>query len=274
MVLSLLKNIHGVEEKCQYCERTFKTLSKHIWRCSKKITQPSHTIDGNHGNHVEFRNQSLANIDNENSVAAPKGTLTYCDEKMQRNRETNYIECHCGKLCNGNRGLRAHQRFCHVNDKPELRDLFVQEIEQLIDNDTDNSDDESIINHAKIIPKKGIKLPKTTEEWNTANEYFKQHLNSCENVNDIGVEIRNIQNAIYDYFAENNGTVGGESDDLKQQYGELSKRQLRYELRNLKSQNDPNNERAIRYVSKLIRSKYSKKPFEELDHDSEVKENL
>ena len=153
LVLSLLKNIHGVEEKCQYCERTFKTLSKHIWRCSKKITQPSHTIDGNHGNHVEFRNQPLANIDNENSVAAPEGTLTDYDEKMQRNTETNYIECHCGKLCNGNRGLRAHQRFCHVNNIPELRDLFVQEIEQLIDNDTDNSDNESIINHIKIIPK-------------------------------------------------------------------------------------------------------------------------
>ena len=65
-----------------------------------------------------------------------------------------------------------------------------------------------------------------------------------------------------------------ESDDLKQQYGELSKRQLKHELRNLKIQNDPNNERALRYVSKLIRSKYSKKTFEERDHDSEVKENF
>ena len=25
-----------------------------------------------------------------------------------------------------------------------------------------------------MIPKKGIKLPKTMEEWNTANKYFKQ----------------------------------------------------------------------------------------------------
>ena len=106
------------------------------------------------------------------------------------------------------------------------------------------------------------------EEWNTANEYFKQHLNSFEKVNDIGVEIRNIQNAIYDYFAENNATVGGESDELKQRYGKLSKRQLKYGLCNLKNQNDPNNERAIWYVPKLIRSKYSMKPFEERDHDS------
>ena len=100
----------------------------------KKITQSSHTIDGNHGNHVEFRNRSLANINNENSVAAPEVTLTDYDERMQGHRETNYIECHCGKLCNGNRGLRAHQRFSHVNDIPQLRDLFAQEIEQLIDN--------------------------------------------------------------------------------------------------------------------------------------------
>ena len=61
-------------------------------------------------------------------------------------------------------------------------------MEQLTDNGTDNSDDESIINHVKIIPKKGIKLPKTTVEWNTANKYFKQ-LNSCENINNIVVEI-------------------------------------------------------------------------------------
>ena len=86
----------------------------------KKITQSSHTIDGNPGN-VEFRNQSLANIDSENSVAAPERTLTDYDERMQYNRETYYIECHCGKLCNGYRGLRAHQRFCHVNYIPELR---------------------------------------------------------------------------------------------------------------------------------------------------------
>ena len=163
---------------------------------------------------------SLANIDNENSAAAPEGTLTDYGKRMQRNRETNCIECHCGKLCNRNRRFRAHQRFCHVNYILELRDWF--EIEQLIDNDTDNSDDESIINHVKIIPKKGIKLPITREEWNTANEYFKQHLNSCKNVN--GVEIRKIQKAIYDYFAENNGTVGGKSDNLKQQYEQLSKR--------------------------------------------------
>ena len=277
LLLLWMKNVNGVEEKCQYCERTFKTLSKHIWRCSKKITQPSHDTNRIHGNeNVEFRNQTLANIDNENSIAAPEGTLTEYDERIQRRKENNYIECHCGKLCNGNRGLRAHQRFCHVNDVPELRDLFMQEIQQLNSNDIDieSSDEELEINHFKRLPKKGIKLPKTAEEWNTANEYFKQNLSNCENINDIEIEIRNIQNIIYNYFVVNNGTVGGESTDLQQQYGKFSKRQLKYELRNLKNQNDPNNDRAIRYVSKLIRSKYSKKAFDEKDHNSEVKEKF
>ena len=180
LVLSLLKILMELSKNVNIVREVLKYFQNIYGAVQKKITQSSHTIDGNHGN-VEFRNQSLANIDNENSVAAPEGTVTDYDERMQHNRETNYIECHCGKLCNGNRGLRAHQRFSHVNDIPELRDVFVQEIEQLIDNDTDNSENESIINHVKIIPKKGVKLPKTTEEWNTANEYFKQHLNSCEN---------------------------------------------------------------------------------------------
>ena len=180
LVLSLLKILMELSKNVNIVREVLKYFQNIYGAVQKKITQSSHTIDGNHGN-VEFRNQSLANIDNENSVAAPEGTVTDYDERMQHNRETNYIECHCGKLCNGNRGLRAHQRFCHVNDIPELRDVFVQEVEQLIDNDTDNSENESIINHVKIIPKKGVKLPKTTEEWNTANEYFKQHLNSCEN---------------------------------------------------------------------------------------------
>ena len=180
LVLSLLKILMELSKNVNIVREVLKYFQNIYGAVQKKITQSSHTIDGNHGN-VEFRNQSLANIDNENSVAAPEGTVTDYDERMQHNRETNYIECHCGKLCNGNRGLRAHQRFSHVNNIPELRDVFVQEIEQLIDNDTDNSENESIINHVKIIPKKGVKLPKTTEEWNTANEYFKQHLNSCEN---------------------------------------------------------------------------------------------
>ena len=276
LVLFLFQNVKGIEEKCQYCEKTFKTLSKHIWRCSKKVTQPSHTTVGNHRNgNIEPINQSIANINNNENIVAPEGTLTEYDERMQRRKESNYIKCHCGKLCNGNRGLRAHQRFCHVNDVPELRDLFLNEINQLNnDNTNENPEEEITIDFIKRLPKKGIKLPKSKADWNIANEFFKENLNSCEQINDINAEIRNVQNVIYNYFAENNGTVGEESDEFKQRYNKLSKRQLKNELRNLKNQNDPNNDRVIRYISKLIRSKYTKKVFEERDHKSEIRKNF
>ena len=110
----------------------------------------------------------------------------------------------------------------------------------------------------KRIPKKGIKLPTTTDEWNIANDYFKLHL-ECRAINDVNTEIQTVQNTIYDYFANNYGTVNGESDDLKQLYDHLSKRQLKKELKRLKDENSENNSRAIRYLSKLIRSKYSKR---------------
>lgn len=276
VVLFLLQNVQGAEEKCQYCEKTFKTLSKHIWRCSKKVTQPSHTTVGNHRNgNVEPINQTIANVDNENTQG-PEGVLTEYDEQMQRRKENNYIQCHCGKMCNGNRGLRAHQRFCHVNDVPELRDLFMNELDQLnnINNDNINSDEEDITQLIKRLPKKGIKLPKSKADWDTANEFFKQNLNNCDVIEDINLEIRNMQNIIYDYFAGTVGTIGGETDDLKQRYNELSKRQLKYELRNLKNQNNPDNNRAIRFISKLIRSKYAKKTFEDKDHNAEIRSNF
>jgi hypothetical protein len=275
VVLLLLKNANGIEEKCKFCEKTFKTLSKHIWRCSKKITQSAYTQDGNHGNeNIETQNRSLANVGNESIVIAPEGVLTDYDERVQRRKESHYIECHCGKRCNGYRGLRAHQRFCHVNDTPELRDLFTHEIEQLNNSAVENHDDNVIGDCIKRIPKKGIKLPKSSAEWNIANDFFKLHLNCNNEIEDINKEIKNIQNTLYDYFADNYGTVGGESDDLKQHYGDLSKRQLKKELRNLKNQNNPNNDRAIRYISKQIRAKYSKSAIKDRDHNTEIKENF
>ena len=38
------------------------------------------------------------------------------------------MECHCAKLCEGNSGLRAHQRFCQISDVPELRELFNKDL--------------------------------------------------------------------------------------------------------------------------------------------------
>ena len=145
--MELTRNVYIVTEVLKHFQNIYGAVQK---KSLSLLTRYMVTME------TEMLNSEISLLQisiKQNNVAAPEGTLTDYGERMQRNRKTNYIECHCGKLCNGNRGLRAHQRFCHVNDIPELRDLFVQEIEQLIDNDTDNSDNESIINHIKIIPK-------------------------------------------------------------------------------------------------------------------------
>ena len=50
------------------------------------LFKKNHSVFSHDIYHVEFRNQSLANIDNENSVAAAEGTLT------DLTKECNVIE--------------------------------------------------------------------------------------------------------------------------------------------------------------------------------------
>jgi hypothetical protein len=227
-----------------------------------KKTQSSHAGIGNHGNEnifqIEYQSRSLTNVINENSHDG-----------------IHYIKRHCGKLCNGNRGLRAHKRFCQVNDVPELANLFEHDMEQLQDSIIESNDEKFINNRIKRLPKQGIKLPKTTVEWDIANDFFKVNLGYNGEIEDVNTVIKNVQNTIYDYFANNYGTVGGESACLKQRYDKLSKRQLKKELRNLKNENNLNNTREIRYISRLIRVKYSKTANTvDRDHNIEIKENF
>ena len=73
-------------------------------------------------------------------------------------------------------------------------------------------------------------------------------------ITDIDQEIDNLQSQIYNHFETTYGTVGGEqTNDFQQQYKNHSKRQLKLHLKTVKYQNRPENEREIRYTSKLIR---------------------
>lgn len=90
---------------------------------------------------------------------------------MQRNnnRDNNEMQCPCGKLCKGNRGLRAHQRFSQISDAPELRELFNKD---LFENSLIMYDDniENPFIPPKLNLKVGLKLPKTKEEWQIIND--------------------------------------------------------------------------------------------------------
>ena len=98
----------------------------------------------------------------------------------------NYIEYQCKKLYKGNNGLCAHQRFCQINDLPELKELF----NNLLNINGLSTADDFIrkLDHLNITvkdPKTGINLSKTKEEWYSANEFLKASLSSLIDLEDI-----------------------------------------------------------------------------------------
>ena len=107
--------------------------------------------------------------------------------QQNKNKDNNDAQCHCGKLCKGDRGLRAHQRFCQFSGVTELRELFNNLLENSLIEHDDNRENTFI--PPKLNPKAGIKLPKTKKEWQISNNYFKSVL-------DLHGDIRNAEEKI------------------------------------------------------------------------------
>ena len=110
--------------------------------------------------------------------------------------------------------------------------------------------------------KAGVKLPKSDEQWNLANNYFKAELPAHEienkSLDDIADQF-NIK--VCDYIADNYGLVDNASDldnSLKEKYTNDNKHKLKKCSRLLKA-NEPENLNEIRFVSKLLRSKIQTK---------------
>ena len=100
---------------CSFCGGEFKSLGRHAWRCKEKLRS-------NENGEPAFRSYSkglVTSIATENSKS-----VSNCSE----------IKCCCGKLCNGLRGLKMHQRSCRV-----IKDLEEESIES--HDSPDNYDD-------------------------------------------------------------------------------------------------------------------------------------
>ena len=106
----------------------------------------------------------------------------------------------------------------------------------------------------------GIKLPKSNEEWNTANAYFKSiFLNIKIQPNSLDSTIKYVSDSIYNYFKATCGTVNSvnQSNEFYSKYKDLTAKVLKQKLRKLKYHNDPLPE--IKYVSRLLRSSLKSK---------------
>ena len=122
---------------------------------------------------------------------------------------------------------------------PELRELFNNELveirEDSITFDENFEPNDQYIPQNKL-PKTGIKLSKTKSDWKQANEYFRFTLDHTKEIVDINEEITNLQNTVCNYFRSECGTVVEEvsNSEYKETYEELSKRQLKKALSELK----------------------------------------
>ena len=104
--------------------------------------------------------------------------------------------------------------------------------------------------------KTGVKLPKSDEQWNLANSYFKAERPAHEIENKSLDDIANQFNIkVYNYMADNYALIDKASDldnSLKEKYTNYNKHKLKKCLRLLKA-NETENLNEIRFVSKLIR---------------------
>jgi len=123
----------------------------------------------------------------------------------------------------------------------------------------------------------GVKLPRSTDRWEEANMFFKIAYPSTvtSNITDINTFAINLQDTIYSYFAQSEGTVKRQTtkSNLDQKYKDCSIRQLKHALAKLKSQKCDGEE--IMFVSRLIR--YKLKPQREekdINIESRLSENF
>ena len=86
--------------------------------------------------------------------------------------------------------------------------------------------------------KPGIKLPKTPSQWEEANLYFKTKFFLSDPVDNLDEYVEYAQNIVYDYFADNYGSMsGGSNPELTSKYINLTVNQLKKKLGFLKRNN-------------------------------------
>ena len=230
-----------------------------MWRCKGRITA---------GRPVN-ENRSTTNADDQPGNT----TNTITPENLPTpliNDDT--IRCVCGRPCKGRRGLTAHKRSCaahrtlsslyregddspggassstgdqHMNEPGNNSQLQAENV-----NIHPNDDINKQPSH-----KPGLNLPRTPTDWKLANAYFHSIFDTSSITGNLDTFVQEAQDKIYDYFRETH--VKKDSSHLHSKYKEQSVKSLKRCLTQLKQTNGEIEE--IRFVSKLIRSKLSKR---------------
>ena len=225
---------------CSFCDKDFVTLGRHSWRCKQRINQAEQ----------DPPDATTRQVPVMQSPNVPVSSRTV-------------VKCCCGKICKGARGLKMHQRSCQVihglNDElcADLEEQITTDNSENISENEHNVNDINTVNYESFPElKKGINLPKNDSEWSTANDYFKCALqpNDPITLQDLNSKIKLLNDAIYNYFANNYGHTETVPDkNMVAKYKEYTVKELKKALQNLKSRKGELIE--IKYVSRTLRDR-------------------
>ena len=216
---------------CSFCGKDFQSLGRHSWRCKKKCSAPGDV--------------SIQMLQDDSDQV--------CKQIV--------VKCSCGKECKGVRGLKMHQRRCCVIEK--MDDDQRSEFEFLnydVSGESTNEQEVDVDKLAAVQLKPGMKLPRSQDEWTSANEVFKAVFGTIKlHQTSIDSTIEFMNNTIYDYFTTRYGTVNSNNHNnpFCGKYNHLITKLLKLTLKQLKMNNASFQE--IKYVSHLLRSKLSNK---------------
>jgi len=105
---------------CSFCGGDFKSLGRHAWRCKEKL-----------------RSTDQEDLIHRNTQGPCNTPISITFESNDRVSNCTSVKCCCGKVCNGLRGLKMHQRSCRVITS---LDSETHEIEEQADTDTGQID--------------------------------------------------------------------------------------------------------------------------------------
>ncbi|CAB3994937.1 Hypothetical predicted protein [Paramuricea clavata] len=155
-----------------------------------------------------------------------------------------------------------HQRSCQVihglNDElcADLEEQITTDNSKNISENEHNGNDINTVNYESFPElKKDINLPKNDSEWSTANDYFNYALQPNDPITfqDLNSKIKLLNDAIYNYFANNYGHTETVPDkNMVAKYKEYTVKELKKALQHLKSKKGELSE--IKYVSAVSRT--------------------
>ena len=190
---------------CNFCGNDFLVIGRHSWRCKARSRSSSVNDD-------IVTNGNTSNMDHAS---------LYLDNQ-HNNQSNSVVMCCCGKHCKGYKGLKIHQRSCKFifglreDLTKTLVDHVVENHERPEYSETDelndsNQSESNTSDHSNV--KNGVQLPKTSDQWATAESFFKAELPTHEIGKDnLELITQKLSDTIYDYFDREFGSVVNTSD--------------------------------------------------------------